>query len=66
MNNYLRDTEYATKELFKAIKSEQTYLENLRNDIITRKSQLEHMKSDYATYQQMDDYDDMKVQHKFI
>ncbi|WP_406682713.1 hypothetical protein N1F78_08420 [Seonamhaeicola sp. MEBiC1930] len=66
MTNYLNDTEYATKTLFDALRSEFNRLENLKAELLAKKDRLKHLQFDFTTYDQMEDYNELQLQHKFI
>ena len=66
MTNYLNDTEYASKTLFDALKSELYRLENLKAELLDKNDRLKHLQFDFTTYDQMNDYDELQLQHKFV
>lgn len=66
MTNYLNDTEYASKTLFDALKSELHRLENLKAELLAKKDRLKHLQFDFTTYDQMEDYNELQLQHKFV
>ncbi|MFD2543777.1 hypothetical protein ACFSSB_15730 [Lacinutrix gracilariae] len=66
MINYLNDTEYASKTLFDALKSEFHRLENLKAELLSKKDRLKHLQWDFSTYDQIEDYNELQLQHKFV
>ena len=66
MTNYLNDTEYASKSLFDILNSELHRLENLKAELLGKKDRLKHLQFDFSTYEQMEDYNELQLQHKFV
>lgn len=65
MNSYLSETEFASKSLIEIIFTEEQNFKKLSENFENLKRRFDFLYKDYTTAEQMDDFDDLLVLHKF-
>lgn len=65
MQDYLNDTEHATRELFKILIAEKEKLAELKGELSNLKKHFEFLREDFNTYEEYEDYDNLKLMDRF-
>lgn len=66
MNQYIKDTEFASQSLINIIYQEESHLTELTEKFDYLKRHFDHLQWDFSSAEKSDDYDDLQLQSKFI
>ncbi len=66
MNQYIKDTEFASQSLINIIYQEESHLTELTEKFDYLERHFDHLQWDFSSAEKSDDYDDLQVQSKFI